>query len=100
MGKRSKKAIENDFKNIGWSVQRVAKQYKYLNPEWTEDQCIQRARAVVKELNRMNRLDVYRDQQYYRFVTSVDDVENNFNNVDANFSYEDIFYNMNIDDLL
>lgn len=63
MAKR-KNNIDN-YRNIGWDVKRVAKLYKKENPEWTDEECHQKAKIIVRELNRLNKAEYDSNQKYY-----------------------------------
>ena len=43
-----------DDKNVKWTMDDIAHQYKLENESWTWSQCWGKAKEVYRELNRMN----------------------------------------------
>ena len=73
---RKRKSFDN-YRNIGWDVKRVAKLYKKENPEWTDEECRQKAKIIVRELKRLDKAEHDNNKKYYSNVighVDMDDV--------------------------
>ncbi len=46
--------IFKHIENTGWSKKQLFNLYKKENPNWDDDKCLEKAKLIYKELNRLN----------------------------------------------
>ncbi len=58
-----------DNENLYWELEEIAQAYKIENSEWTWEKCLDKAKIIYKELNKINREDFRNNEKYFKFNT-------------------------------
>ena len=75
--------------NYKWEKNDIAKLYKYENPNWDWDKCIEKAELIYKELNKLNTQMWKNNKIYFRYNKPFSFFEN------RDDEFEEIFFDRN-----
>lgn len=79
-----------DDKNFKWTKIDIAKQYQYENPDWNWDKCLEKAKIIHKELEKLNNEMWQNNKVFFKMNTPF----SFFDNRDGEF--EEIFFNRDL----
>lgn len=58
-----------DNENLHWELKEIAQAYKVENSEWTWKKCLDKAKIIYKELNKLNYNTLSNDRLFFKFNT-------------------------------
>lgn len=64
MFSQNKQHLMNETGFAGWTTGEITEVYKYENPTWDEDKCLDKANIIYKELKKLNNNMEYSDKKY------------------------------------
>ena len=78
-----------DNKNFKWTKNDIAEEYKNENPNWTWEECMQKAKIIHKEINKLND-DMWQSTKvFFKMNTPFSFFDN------RNDEFEEIFFDRN-----
>ena len=57
--------------NIRWTMEDIAKQYKYENPDWSWKECWTKAKMIYRELNKINNQMWKENKLFFKYTTNL-----------------------------
>ena len=58
-----------DNENLHWELEKIAQAYKTENTEWTWKKCLDKAKIIYKELNKLNFENLTNDKLFFKMNT-------------------------------